>query len=66
MYTTTSEIIARLGVLENKVTFLLAEIKLMSTDLIENGVIIYEDGQEKDRVDAQEEVVDSTEEPVLE
>lgn len=47
MYTTTSEIIARLGVLEAKAKVLLDEISLIQEDLIDNGVIIYEEALER-------------------
>ena len=47
MYTTTSEIIARLGVLEQQAKALLDEISLMQNDLIDNGQIIYEEARER-------------------
>jgi hypothetical protein len=42
-YTTTSEVIARLGVLEKDITALLARISDIREELINNGVIIADD-----------------------
>lgn len=52
MYTTTSEIVARLGVLEKECQALLDGIHLMQQDLIHNGVIIYQDGLDHDAAEA--------------